>query len=230
MRMVADGVWLLDGIVRTPLHPLNVYLVDDVLIDGATRWHYWNIRRDLRGRKLSMVTLTHCHPDHQGVCKRFCRELGIPLACHEADVPTMEGRRPMLPDNFLVRRLGWFVSGEPWKVDRVLRDGDIVAGFRVVHTPGHTPGHVVYFRDADRVAIAGDILSNMSFWTFRPGLYPPPPFFCADPVQHRRSVEQLRDLRPKLVLFGHGPPFTKVEQLDAYVERMQRRELTANVR
>lgn len=223
MHEVADNVWLLDGLAGLALHPLNVYLAGNVLIDGATRWHYWKIRRQLRGRQLAALALTHCHPDHQGVCKRLCRELRIPLACHEADVPLMEGSQPMQPDNFLVRYLGRLVRGEPWRVERVLRDGDYVGDFRVVHTPGHTPGHVVYFRTGDRVAIAGDILSNMSFWSFRPGLYPPPPFFSADPKQHLQSIVQLRDLRPRLVLFGHGPPFSRIEQLDSFVERMKRR-------
>lgn len=223
MEKIADDVWLLADITRLSLHPLNVYVMNDVLVDGATRWHYWLIRRQIKIRPISMIALTHCHPDHQGVCKRMCRERRIPLACHEDDVPTMEGRRPMLPDNFFVKYFGRLVTGEPWKVERVLREGDMIHGFRVVHSPGHTPGHVVYFRDGDRVAIAGDILSNMSFWTFRPGLYPPPPFFSADPKQHMQSILRLQELRPKLVLFGHGPPFTKVDQLDAYVTRMRRR-------
>jgi len=223
MKELAPKVWLLDGLLHSSMCPLNVYLIDDVLIDGATRWHAGHILRQLHGHRLSMVALTHCHPDHQGVAWRVCRKFGIPLACHAADVPAMEGTGPMLPNTWIVHRLGRVVAGPPWKVSRVLQNGDTVAGFRVIHAPGHTPGHVVYFREADRVAIIGDLLANMSFLTGAPGLRLPPAVFCTDAWQNFRSVEIVRALRPKLVCFGHGPPLHRVEQLDWFVERIRRR-------
>src|SRR5207244_7407492 len=108
-----------------------------------------------------------------------CRQFKIPLACHELDVPAMEGRTPMAPGNWILR-LGMQVwAGPPAPVTRVLHDGDEVAGFRVVPTPGHTPGHVVFFREADRVAVAGDVLANVSFLTLKPALRLPAPLVCA---------------------------------------------------
>jgi glyoxylase-like metal-dependent hydrolase (beta-lactamase superfamily II) len=224
MQEVAPGVWLLKGI---GIDIINVYVAGDVLIDASTRWHTWHLKRQLRGRSLSAVALTHCHPDHQGAARHFCRMLQIPLACHEADVPAMEGTGPMLPNTFIVNRLGRLIAGRPHPVRRVLRAGDEIAGFRVVHAPGHTPGHVIFFRDSDRVAIAGDVLANMSFLTFKPGLRPPPAAFCTDPVQNRRSIELLAGLNPSLVCFGHGPPLDKVDQLHWFVERMRKREAAA---
>ena len=222
MQQVAPGVWLIDGFLD---HFVNAYLVGDVLIDALTRWHTWHLSRKLLGHRLSAVALTHCHPDHQGAAWFLCRKFKIPLACHEADIPAMEGTGPMLPQTFIVNRLGRFISGQPYAVSRRLKDGDEIAGFRVIHTPGHTPGHVMLFREFDRVAIAGDLLANMSFITLEPGLRLPPPFFCTDPRQNRRSVELLASLDPSLVLFGHGPPLHKVEQLHSFVERMQRRQM-----
>lgn len=216
MQQEADGVWRIDGLFR---ECLNVYLVGDVLIDAATRWHTWFLLRKLHGHRLSMVALTHCHPDHQGAAWFICRKFGIPLACHEADVSAMDGTGPMRPKTLIVDYLGRFISGPVHKVKRVLREGDQVAGFRVVHAPGHTPGHVIYFRDYDRVAICGDVLANISFVSFRPGLRPPPSAFCTDPRQNWKSVELLASLNPSLVLFGHGPPLRKVEQLHWFVER-----------
>ena len=224
MHQIAPGVWLLDYV---GLDLINVYLVDDVLIDASTRFHTWFLQRQLRGRKLSLLALTHCHPDHQGAAWHFCRTRRIPLACHEADVPAMEGIGPMLPKTFIVNWLGRLIAGPPQPVERVLRDGDHVGGFRVIHAPGHTPGHVIYFRDADRVAIVGDVLANMSFVTFNPGLRPPPSILCTDPAQNRRSIELLASLNPALVLFGHGPPLRKVEQLHWFVSRMKKREVAA---
>jgi len=130
----------------------------------------------------------------------------VPLACHEADVAAMEGRAPMVPGRPLFPGLINLWAGPPWPVGRVLRDGDQVAGFRVVHAPGHTPGHVIYFRERDRVAIAGDVLRNINFLTGRQELGEPPAVFSADPAQNRRSARLLGELGPALVCFGHGPP------------------------
>lgn len=218
MHQEAEGVWRIDGLVADCL---NVYLVGDVLIDAATRWHSWYLRRKLKNHPLSMVALTHCHPDHQGAAWYLCRRHHIPLACHEADVPAMDGTGPMRPKTLIVHWLGDLVAGPPHRVARVLRDGDEVAGFRVVHAPGHTPGHVIYFRDRDRVAIAGDLLANISFVTFQPGLRLPPSAFCSDPLQNLKSVELLASLKPSVVFFGHGQPLRKVEQLHWFVERVR---------
>jgi glyoxylase-like metal-dependent hydrolase (beta-lactamase superfamily II) len=145
----------------------------------------------------------------------------VPLACHEADVPAAEGTGPMLPDNWLIS-LGvraWAGPSQP--VRRVLREGDAVAGFRVIHTPGHTPGHVLFFRDADRVAIAGDLLANYRFLGGLPGLQEPPSFFCADPARNRNSVRLLAALRPEVVCFGHGQPLRDPTLLERFAARLR---------
>jgi hydroxyacylglutathione hydrolase len=203
MRMIADGVWQLAGF---PRDVLNVYLVGDVLIDSATRWDVPRVLRQLRGRSLRLVALTHCHPDHQGAARAVCARFGVPLACHESDAPAAEGRGPMLPDNWLIRLGTRLLAGPHCPVGRVLREGDEVSGFRVIHAPGHTPGHVVLFRESDRVAIAGDLMANTDFLTGRAGLREPPTFFCADPALNRRSIRALAALTPAVVCFGHGPP------------------------
>ncbi len=222
MRQVAAGVWLLRGF---PPHMFNVYLMDDVLVDAATRWARGRILRQLRARPPRLVALTHCHPDHQGAAHVVCRQFNVPLACHELDVPAMEGRAPMTPANWIVQ-LGVRVwAGPAAPVTRVLHDGDEVAGFRVIHTPGHTPGHVLFFRDADRVAVAGDVLANINFLTWQPGLREPPPFFCDNAAQNRDSVRKLAALRPSVVCFGHGPPLYRTELLEKLVERMDARAM-----
>lgn len=216
MEQVAPGVWLLKGY---PPYLVNVYLAGDVLIDAGTRWARRRILNQLRGRSLSLVALTHCHPDHQGAALEVCRRYRVPLACHEADVPAMEGRAPMVCGGWKMQLGLPLLAGPPCRVGRILREGDMVAGFRVYHAPGHTPGHVIYYRDADRVAIAGDLLANMHLLTGRPGLREPPPMFSFDPTQNRRSLRILLDLRPRLVCFGHGPPLRDPAQLEAFAAR-----------
>lgn len=217
MQMLAQGVWQLRGF---PRNWFNVYLVEDVLIDAATRWAGRRILRQLRGRSLRLLALTHCHPDHQGAARAVCEQFQVPLACHEADIPAMEGRTPMMPHNRLVRLGERLWAGPAYPVTRALSDGDELAGFRVLHTPGHTPGHVLFFRDRDRVAIAGDLLANINFLTRKVALQEPPRVFTADPEQNRHSIQLLIDLKPNLVCFGHGPPLRQPELLRDLARRL----------
>ena len=219
MHEVAPGVWQLRGILP---NLVNVYLAGDVLIDGGTRWDSGRLLRQLRGRPLALVALTHCHPDHQGSVAEVCRRKGVPLACHEADAPALEGRAPMLPRNSAVRLSTRLCAGPPHPVAIRWRGGESVAGFRVLHAPGHTPGHVVFFRDADRVAIVGDVLRNLNYLTGRPLLDEPPHFFSADPVENRRSIRLVLELRPTLMCFGHGPPLRDLALLERLVARLGR--------
>ncbi len=216
MREIAPGVRQLAG---RPRDFFNVYLVQDVLIDTGTRWAKGRLLRQLRERP-RLIALTHCHPDHQGSAHALCEHFGIPLACHEADAAAVEGCAPMLPRNRLLRLANWFWSGPPHPVGRVLHDGDEVAGFRVVHAPGHTPGHILLFRESDRVAIAGDVLANIHFITRKPGLREPPRRFSHDWKQNRESIRKLAALRPSVVCFGHGPPLRDGGELERFAARL----------
>jgi glyoxylase-like metal-dependent hydrolase (beta-lactamase superfamily II) len=215
LRQLAAGVWRLDELPR-PL--INVYLADDVLIDAGRRWDIGRIRRQTDGLALSMLALTHVHPDHQGAAKAVCEEHGIPLACHAEDVDAMEGRRPVRASNALQAKFfARLWQGPPHRVDRVLTDGDEVAGFRVVHAPGHARGQVIYFRDSDRVAICGDVLRNITFVSMRTRLAEPPDDLTPDPAENRRSIRRLADLNPSLILPGHGPEITDIGGFERFV-------------
>jgi hydroxyacylglutathione hydrolase len=217
MKQLATGVWRLK---QFPAPSINVYLAEDVLIDAGTRWDRRRIFAEIEGRELSLLALTHVHPDHQGVAKDVCEARGIPLACHADDVEAMEGRRPVQeahadnPFNRLIKR---FWQGPPCEVGRVLNEGDEVAGFRVVHAPGHARGEVIYFRESDRVAICGDVIRHMSYATGRPLLAEPPAIFTYDPAENRRSIRKLADLSPSLILPGHGPAVTDIAAFERFV-------------
>jgi hydroxyacylglutathione hydrolase len=217
VKYLAPGVWRLKEV---PAPTINVYLAEDVLIDAGRRWDKRRIFAELDGVEISMLALTHVHPDHQGVAKDVCEARGVPLACHADDVAAMEGRRPVQeagasnPINRVIRSL-W--EGPPHKVDRVLGEGDEVAGFRVVHAPGHARGEVVFFRERDRVAICGDVIRNMSYATGLPGIREPPEIFTYDPAENRRSIRKLAALEPALILPGHGPAVTDVGAFERFV-------------
>jgi hydroxyacylglutathione hydrolase len=216
LKHLAPGVWRLKEI---PAPTINVYLAEDVLIDAGRRWDRRRIFAELEGRELSMLALTHAHPDHQGVAKDVCLERGIPLACHADDVDAMEGRRsmqeaaPRHPVNRVIRAI-W--QGPPYEVGRVLREGDEVAGFRVVHAPGHAPGEVIFFRDSDRVAICGDVVRNCTYVTTRTKLAEPPAELTPDPAETRSSIRKLADLNPSLSLPGHGPAVTDMGAFERF--------------
>jgi glyoxylase-like metal-dependent hydrolase (beta-lactamase superfamily II) len=218
MREIAPGLWQLAGF---PPNVFNVYLAGDVLIDAATRFARRRISRELGDRRPALVALTHCHPDHQGVAHEICTSYGVSLACHEADCAAMEGREPMHPRSRMARLSRWLWAGPPHPVGWRLRDGDLVAGFRVVHAPGHTPGHVVFFRESDRVAVVGDLLFSVGVTVCRV-LTEPPAFFSADAEQNRRSIRLLAELRPSLLCFGHGPPLRQPAMLDRFVAKWER--------
>ncbi len=217
MQMLAHHVWQMK---RRPTDLFNVYLIEDVLIDSGTRWDASGLLKQLANIPLSQIALTHCHPDHQGSVKRICEARGIALACHEADVASMEGRAPMQPDNVASKFPQLAFAGPSYPVQQVLHDGDNIAGFHVIHTPGHTPGHVIYFRESDRVAIVGDVLNNVNPLTSKVGLAEPPAFFTHDREENRRSIRKLAQLRPSLLCFGHGPVLRDMNQLDRFVAQL----------
>ena len=102
----------------------------------------------------------------------------------------------------------------------MLNEGDEVAGFRVIHAPGHARGEVVFFRDSDRVAICGDVIRNISYATGLPGIKEPPPIFTYDPAENRRSIRKLAELNPSLILAGHGPAVSDIAKFERFVAQL----------
>lgn len=208
MKELAEGVWQLGGALPLP-NAINTYLVGDVLIDAGARFDGRKIVGQLRGRELAAHALTHAHFDHQGASKRVCETFGVPFWVPERDVAAAEDPaviRERQPDR-LINKINYRLMGGPGHpVDRTLCAGDVVAGFEVLDTPGHSLGHVSYWRDSDRVLILGDVLTNMDTTTGLPGLHEPKAYYTPDPATNRRSAKRLGPLEPTLVLFGHGAP------------------------
>ena len=203
MRRLADGLYLLRGF---PPNAINGYLMGDVIVDAATRHGGRRILRQLRGHTVSAHALTHVHPDHQGASRHICTALDIPLWCGSADAPAMEKGTFEQPRHWLNRLIEWAWAGPAHQVARRLVEGDEVAGFRVLEVPGHSPGHLAYWREADHVLVLGDVLNNMDVATGVRGLREPKRIFTPDPARNRESARSLAALEPELVCFGHGPP------------------------
>jgi glyoxylase-like metal-dependent hydrolase (beta-lactamase superfamily II) len=188
----------------------NVVLVGDVLVDtGGTRLA--RTRAFLADHDASprCVALTHFHADHAG----GAGALGLPVAAHEAEAALVNAGDPRAGDPWL----GFDIP--PYRVQRLLRDGDTIGELEVVHTPGQTPGHVAYWHAGERVAITGDLLQQRDVaWVPFGGPW-------ADGALDRMiaSVRRIAALDPVRTIPGHGPPVEDVPAaVDATLERYER--------
>jgi hydroxyacylglutathione hydrolase len=219
MKEVADGIWRLAEFPPRPV--INIYTAGDVLIDAGRNWDESRILKQTADRELSLLALTHVHPDHQGSAHAVCEQRGLPLACHAADVDAMEGRRPVrASDAALAKLYARLWEGPSHKVDRVLEEGDRIGDFTVVHAPGHAPGEVIFWRDSDHVAICGDVVRNISYLTLRTRLGEMPADLTPDVAQARRSIRKLADLKPAITLPGHGPEIRGHEPIERLADRL----------
>lgn len=145
----------------------------------------------------------------------MCTALGLPLRCGAADVATVEaGGREGLEQRPLPRRLQHrLMTGPGHPVDSVLAEGDEVPGFEVLEVPGH----LAFWRSADRVLVLGDVLFNVRLDRLRFGLQLPPAAFTPDPAANLASARRLAALEPRIVCFGHGPPLRDGDRFAAFV-------------
>jgi hydroxyacylglutathione hydrolase len=186
---------------------LNSYLLDDVLLDSGVVWTGPWLAWQLGGRRLSAHALTHAHADHGGPAAALCRSRGIPLWVGEGDAAAMRSGDVRSHGSGMVNAVVRVALPTPAApVDRGLREGDEVGGFTVLEVPGHSPGSLAFWREADRVLLCGDALTNMTLLPSRPRVRQLPHLLCNDAEATRTSAQRLAAFRPRLACFGHGPP------------------------
>jgi hydroxyacylglutathione hydrolase len=199
-----------EDVVILPLSPrdsINAYLLEDVLIDAGTRHDAGKLKRMIGDNPLSAHALTHVHPDHQGASAALCKHYGVELWAPAGEADDMEaGEIPGSAGSIPARFMRAVAAGPGHPVARRLSAGDEVGGFTALASPGHSPDHLSFWRESDRVLIAGDAFRNMSYATLGPKLALPFDGFSIDPEQVRASATELVKLRPALVAFGHGSP------------------------
>lgn len=218
MEEVAPDVF---QIALTPFSGINAYLADDVLFDAGPRSSRRRLLRALEGRDLSAHALTHVHPDHQGATHAVCEARGVPLFVGAGDAAAMSGDEPTpIPSNPVTAVLDAVWSGPPHPVAFQLAEGDRVGRFFVIDTPGHSPGHVAFWDEYNGVLVLGDVLRNLAYLTLRRGLREPPDLLTLDPARNRASARKLVGLRPRVVLFGHGPPLRDPNGFDAFLRAL----------
>jgi glyoxylase-like metal-dependent hydrolase (beta-lactamase superfamily II) len=217
MNQLAEG---LHHIELFPRSGVNAYLIGDVLIDAGVPQSKGKIFKELEGRSISAHALTHAHLDHFGASHAVCERYGVPLWCGTADAGAVETGTIPMPDSPIAPLMRRAPSPATHKVARRLNEGDEVAGFRVLETPGHSQGHIAFWRESDRVLVLGDVLTNMNLFTTAVGLHQPPRYLTFDPVVNRRSARRLAELEPSLACFGHGPPLRDPRRFVEFAARL----------
>ncbi|HEX6936378.1 MAG TPA: MBL fold metallo-hydrolase [Actinomycetes bacterium] len=214
----SPAVQLAPGVWRIPTAPADLVssfaFVDDdgqvTLVDAGTKRAPRRILAGLEhiGVAPSDVTrllVTHAHPDHVGGLATMRGRTGATVAVHERDAAYVrEGKGPVLDRSTLGGRLLRRNRGSaPTPVEDELVDGqvlDVGGGLRVVHTPGHSPGHVALLHQASGVLITGD-----SIWNMRSRMTWPVPAFCTDVAMAKETAHVLAELEYQVAAFTHGP-------------------------
>lgn len=214
----SPAVQLAPGVWRIPTAPADLVssfaFVDDdgqvTLVDAGTKRAPRRILAGLEhiGVAPSDVTrllVTHAHPDHIGGLATMRGRTGATVAVHERDAAYVrEGKGPVLDRSTLGGRLLRRNRGSaPTPVEDELVDGqvlDVGGGLRVVHTPGHSPGHVALLHQASSVLITGD-----SIWNMRSRMTWPVPAFCTDVAMAKETAHVLAELEYQVAAFTHGP-------------------------
>ncbi len=167
------------------------------------------------------VLLTHAHCDHAGNAAFFAgRSAKVKL--QEAEIPFLSvPRRTYRPAGIgiLTRphtALAFAIGEARFPVPRIaeglvaLAPNETISApggpLRVIHSPGHTPGHVAFYREHDGVLFSGDAAMNIIPIRRVVGLSLPIRFLSSDWEQSKASARRLADLAPRLLLSGHGPP------------------------
>lgn len=235
LEKVTDGVWLLAGDFRGAM---NVYFLEDgdgvVQYDAGTKAMRRQVRRAAdRLGGLKRVLLGHAHADHRGSAPY----LGAPVLCHPDEVADAESDAAIAPYFDLdqlpvawVRRLYPFLlrrwDGGAVRIAGTVTEGDEVAGFRVLHFPGHAPGLIGLWRESDRVALVSDVVYLVDSARLKPlpegEASVPHPAWAWDHGRAKQAVRRLAALEPRIVCAGHAPPL-RGENLRQALERAAER-------
>jgi glyoxylase-like metal-dependent hydrolase (beta-lactamase superfamily II) len=191
------------------------------------------------GTRPEAIILTHGHFDHTGSALRLAEKWDVPIYAHRFEFPYLTGRSTYPPADPTVGGamafLSRFTPSRPPDLSSRLRELpnelSMMPGWKWIHTPGHSPGHVSFFRSSDRILVDGDAFAtmNMDSWTglltARQELSRAGSPFNYDWDATQESLKKLASLRPNVVACGHGIPMRDSDlaaQLEEFAENFRR--------
>lgn len=202
-------------------------LIDTGMPGSANRIRQVAAQRFGPHARPASIILTHGHFDHVGAVRALAAEWDAPVYAHPLELPYLTGRSSYPPPDPTVgggamATLSFTYPRKPIDLDGRVHplptDGSVpgLPDWRWLHTPGHSPGHVALFRDADRVLVAGDAIvttkqeSALAVLQQTPILEGPPAYFTPDWQSAHQSVIALAELEPEVIATGHGKPLAGV--------------------
>ncbi|HLH00415.1 MAG TPA: MBL fold metallo-hydrolase [Bryobacteraceae bacterium] len=198
-------------------------LIDTGLPLSSNRILHWIERHKGADARPTCILLTHGHFDHTGALESLAERWDVPVYAHALEMPYLTGKSKYPPPDPTVgggafTLLAPLYPRGPIDIHRRLRelpaDGAVpgLDDWRWIATPGHSPGHVSFFRESDRVLIAGDAFTTtkqesvLAVMTQRPELHGPPAYYTVDWDAAKLSVGRLAGLQPNVIACGHGLP------------------------
>lgn len=177
------------------------------------------------------IVLTHGHFDHVSAARELADDWQVPIYAHRQEFPFLAGVEAYPAPNVgagggLMSWLSPLYPRGPVDLGDRLRpfgaseagDDSALPGWQILHTPGHTPGHVSFFRPSDRTLLAGDAFCTTKPESFfeaaivqKPELHGPPAYFTWDSDMAAASIQRLASLQPEVIAPGHGHPLAGAE-------------------
>ena len=239
-----------DGVYHTKIIFVGAYFIDVpendswVLVDAGLPLSHGKITKAAQARygekKPAAIVLTHGHFDHAGAALALAETWNVPIFAHRLEMPYLTGKSDYPPQDSTmggaIAQMARLFPHSGYDFGRrvvVIPDGGELPempSWKILHTPGHTAGHISLWRERDRTLIAGDALSTMNLdsWasqiTEKQEFCRPAAPFTTDWEAARRSVELLADLEPNAVGAGHGQPIlgaNTAERLKEFARNFQ---------